>query len=150
MKVIFLDIDGVMNSQNSVKRLYKEGHGYFNDIPVPETIGPLNKIVSATGAGVVISSTWRKLMNLQGLSYVMFLCGFKGELLGTTPVIHNVERGIEIQRWIDSRATKKITNFVILDDDSDMAHLTNHHIKVNNKVGLTFADAERAIAILFE
>jgi hypothetical protein len=148
MKVIFLDIDGVMNSEQSTIRLYHKGYGYYNDIPVPETVGPLNKIVAMTNAKIVISSTWRKLTNIHGLGYILFLTGVRAELVGTTPVIHNVERGVEIQAWLDQHQGEEVTHFVILDDDRDVAHLDDHFVHVDCKVGLTFDDADKAIDIL--
>jgi len=147
MKAIFLDIDGVMNSTKSSHRLYLQGYGYFNGIPVPETVGPLNKIIAMTGAQIVISSSWRKKTNIFGLEYLLFLTGVRGEIIGVTPTIHNVERGVEIQEWLDTDG-KDATHFVILDDSTDVAHLTEHHVKVDDNVGLTFANAEKAIEIL--
>ncbi len=67
MKVIFLDIDGVMNSQDraiSLDNLYKQGlcseeewHNW--DMPYKETLEALDYIVKSTGALIVLSSTWR-------------------------------------------------------------------------------------------
>ena len=64
-KVIFLDIDGVMNSENHARDLIalKEVNPrtyYENwDLPYPGTILPLKRIIETTGAIVVCSSTWR-------------------------------------------------------------------------------------------
>jgi hypothetical protein len=146
VKVIFLDIDGVMNSMRSMHRLYHAGHGRFNDIPVHETVGPLNKIIKHTDAKIVISSTWRKLHNSFSMAYILFLCGVKGEVIDSTPVIHNKQRGFEIKTWLEQR--DDIEAFVVLDDDSDMDDVRDHFVKVNNKMGLTYKNAEEAIEIL--
>ena len=68
MKVIFLDIDGVLNSENHAKEMYammKEGkmtekkfHKTW-DLPYEGTLKPLKRIVDSTGAIIVLSSTWR-------------------------------------------------------------------------------------------
>ncbi len=68
MKVIFLDIDGVMNSENHARELHKlveEGkmtNKQFSrvwDLPYDGTALPLKKIVNKTGAIIVLSSSWR-------------------------------------------------------------------------------------------
>lgn len=70
MKVIFLDIDGVLNSENHARemdKLVKEGklnEKKFSmtwDLPYEDTILPLKKIIDQTGAVVVLSSSWRLL-----------------------------------------------------------------------------------------
>ena len=67
MKVIFLDIDGVMNSQDRaiyLHDLYKQGlcsqDEYDDwDMPYDDTLNALDYIVKNTGALIVLSSTWR-------------------------------------------------------------------------------------------
>ena len=154
MKIIFLDIDGVLNSNKSIIQFNENGYGgYFNDLPVKETIDPLNKLTDLTSAKIVISSTWRKLHNILSLSYIFYLCGIKAELIGVTPIVHNVQRGVEIKNWLESPSiigggVTEVTNFVILDDDSDMEPLMKHFVKIDNRVGLTFNDVNKAIKIL--
>ena len=68
MKVIFLDIDGVMNSENRVRELKAlEDAGMLDkkalynwDMPYEGTLLPLKKIVDETGAKIVLSSCWRR------------------------------------------------------------------------------------------
>ena len=68
MKVIFLDIDGVLNSAKHIHELWdkKESgeisvdtYWKINDLPYEGTLLPLQKIVQKTGAIIVLSSTWR-------------------------------------------------------------------------------------------
>jgi hypothetical protein len=56
MRALFLDIDGVLNSEMSVTKLGKDSR--FNDNPHPLHIKWLNYIIAQTGAKVVISSVW--------------------------------------------------------------------------------------------
>ena len=57
------------------------------------------------------------------------------------------ERGIEIQRWLNE--TKyEIESFVILDDDSDMLHLSEKLVKTKGTRGLTEKEAKEAIDML--
>lgn len=63
MKVIFLDIDGVMNNINHAEELRlsrKDKETPLDwDLPYEGTIKPLKRIIDSTGAIVVLSSTWR-------------------------------------------------------------------------------------------
>ena len=68
MKVIFLDIDGVLNSAKHVHELWdkkesgeisKDTYWEINDLPYEGTLKPLQKIIQETGAIIVLSSTWR-------------------------------------------------------------------------------------------
>ena len=66
MKIIFLDIDGVLNHQIWFKNWHESGkrtdtEEQYNDSMIdPNSISLLNKIIADTGAKVVISSSWRK------------------------------------------------------------------------------------------
>lgn len=65
MKVIFLDIDGVMNSQDRAIQLHnlheqglcsdEEWHNW--DMPYKDTLEALSHIIKNTGAKIVLSST---------------------------------------------------------------------------------------------
>lgn len=73
MKVIFLDIDGVLNSGGSIfenYELYK--HPEFSHIPHPKHILPLYEIIQKTGAYCVLSSTWRFNWEPYQLSELLF------------------------------------------------------------------------------
>lgn len=68
MKVIFLDIDGVLNNEKHAhEMLEKVKSGEISedlcdsrwDLPYEGTLLPLQKIIQETGAIIVLSSTWR-------------------------------------------------------------------------------------------
>lgn len=68
MKVIFLDIDGVLNSEKHAKEMHalvkagKLSEEKFHqtwDLPYEGTLKPLKRIVDSTGAIIVLSSSWR-------------------------------------------------------------------------------------------
>ena len=174
MKVVFLDIDGVMNSLQSVEEAERLGitienpwYGPdFSGAPIspagfhyfaPWSVRALNRITDATGAVIVISSTWRK-------SAVFYLrrWGVTGDIIDATPRLERrseggiyiaKQRGDEIQAWIDSWFSKPggrpIERFVILDDSRDMAHLMELLIQTDASArGLTDEHATRAIAML--
>ena len=70
MKIIFLDIDGVLNNEPHALELHKlveEGKmsskEFYDtwDLPYDDTALPLKHIVDETGAKIVLSSSWRVL-----------------------------------------------------------------------------------------
>lgn len=154
MKVIFLDFDGVLCNVESISAGYKA-----REVPEQDPYGAhadcvkaLNRIIAETGAVIVVSSTWRKCRNPNStMRETLSRWGVKGDVVGCTPVLErgafSVQRGTEIQQWIETVRTP-VTSFVILDDDSDMGRLRHRLVQTRMPEGLTEADAERAIAIL--
>mgnify|MGYP005857029319 CR=1 FL=1 len=127
-RIIFLDIDGVMNHAIYFKRR-KEGK--FERDPIdPECVQYLNRIIAATGAKVVISSTWRMHYDIEYMQTILDQKGFEGEVIGETPDVYsshkyNAPRGCEIKDWIKKHVERDnydltYRRFIILDDDSDM------------------------------
>ena len=151
MKVIFLDIDGVLNYSECWKREENKGKGgliWDNDC-----VAQLNRIVKETGAKIVVSSSWRIL----GSHYdaVLNKMNIQAEILGKTPTnlpienIRGVQRGDEIQAWMNTQQIEPIEKFVILDDDSDMCHLKDRLVQSNFMgKGLTRELADKAIEML--
>lgn len=176
MKVIFLDIDGVLNSTKSIRRNNKKYILFnammnslkrrYNDNPDRKAIRYLNKIICETGAEVVLSSTWRLDASYHMIGRFLNCFGFAGNMIDSTPHIRsqlNITRGMEISIWLNEYQEKvgkpiplrhkkfyePITNFVILDDDSDMGEsLMPFLVKTDNKIGLSYEDACKAIDIL--
>ena len=164
MKIIFLDIDGVLNSEASMIR--KGKFDFFNDNPDPEHIKWLNLIIEKTGAQCVISSTWRNGCSSLMMWRFLYLLGFKGKIIGNTPRLSDSYRGTEIKAWLNEHEDKetkykdypegsmcrihmgKVESFVILDDDSDMVDLMPHLVEIDGRKGLTEEDALKAIEIL--
>lgn len=152
MKVLFLDIDGVLNSLESTmmagprKRL-------VGDHVDPMLIRRLNKICEEVpDLKIVISSSWRKIYSIEEILEVFLKAGFnvKTEIIDRTP--GHVEgtdgkRGHEIEAWY--KAHPEVTNYVILDDDSDMLrNQRRHFVNTSWVCGLTFADVYRCVKIL--
>jgi hypothetical protein len=167
MKVIFLDIDGVLNPTHYENALYKMWKASFKEIKSHDEYGQLffyqncealKKIINETGAKIVISSTWR----MAGESEMKALWKHRnlaGEIIGITPtetqLVESGEaefydlvcRGHEIKHWI--KQNKFNGNYVIIDDTKDMLKEQEpFFIVTNTYFGLTLKDAERAIGIL--
>ena len=174
MKVLFLDIDGVLNSDNWFGyRLYCiKNNMYDRVLNFVDTndentehklmmiddraIANLNRIVEETGCKVVLSSSWRSSGESENVftQYILKLKGFKYELYDVTPRLWDKEfgtqRGEEIQSWVNKESEKnEIESYVILDDDSDMLpEQMNNFIHVDANIGLTYSDVCKAIKIL--
>lgn len=162
MKIIFLDIDGVLN-------VYCEGRDVFGCTFHKHFEDNLRWIIEQTGAKIVISSTWR-YSGLKVMQEMWISRDLAGEVIDITPnevdVVKRgtcefydlVERGHEIQQWLDDRTD--VDSYVIIDDDNDMlkSQKDNFVLTVNNRdhedcvdmmgYGLTKKCAEKAIEIL--
>lgn len=153
MKVIFLDIDGVLNNQI----MYE-----FNQetISTPggnlskECVELLNDITNKTRAKIIISSTWR--IDPDVIEYLN-AAGITGEIVGITPVLKDrfSLRGNEIHAWIVEnekllgKEYYKFRSFIILDDDSDMLYWhKDNFFHCDGYAGLTPDTAYRAINFL--
>lgn len=91
MKVIFWDIDGVLNSDeyfDKIKDLNIQGIQSEVDI---EKIKLLKKAIDETGAKVVLSSSWRYTRNAQYLKELLLQYGIYTD---STPFFQN-KRQIE-------------------------------------------------------
>lgn len=139
MKVIFLDIDGVLNHRNSPIV------GGIFDIDL-SLVPILARIVKETGAEIVLSSTWRILeSNRKRVSHVLDLHGMK--FIDRTDIL-NDERSIEILEWLHRHP--EVNKFVIIDDDSDAGTngLGEFFFKTSWNNGLTDEIADRVITYL--
>lgn len=145
MKVIFLDIDGVLNSK---------GTSTLDDT----YISRLKEIVKATDAKIVLSSSWKDviynpetyndtdrkmldtLMNMDGLPFA-----------GVLPDINEDKRELEISEWLRDRKGK-VESFVILDDlpYKFKEYFPNNFIKTGGYLlgGLSEENVKEAIRIL--
>lgn len=173
MKVIFLDIDGVLNSHKYLKTgKFRKGES-FHEVNVsmidPKTVKHLNAIVAATGAKIVLSSSWRiyRLPSTEDCQNLFDAVGIKAECIDLTMhrpddvrrIINTfsdkgwqdrVLRGHEIHAWLLLWAKYPIDSFIILDDNSDMEYLLPRLVKTHWSRGLTKADAKKAIELLNE
>ncbi len=176
MKVLFLDIDGVLNSQNWFGwRAYCAKHPGIGEFATDKdltsddymryklamldqrAVANLNRIIDETGCVVVLSSSWRWQNNQKENDKIveaLRLRGFKYNFYDITPKIYmdefGTQRGTEIKTWMDRELEMtEIESYVILDDDNDMLpEQMDNFILVNNQYGLSDIDVFKAIEIL--
>ena len=135
MKVIFLDIDGVLNT-NSDKEI-------SND-----KLKLLSELVSKTGADVVLSSSWRNWWNNPKTNIPgSFIKKWKKQFLDNNLSIKlttelECPKNLSIEKFIIQYDVKC---FIVLDDEPiDISNL----VQTNGDVGLTQSDCQRAAHLL--
>lgn len=159
MKVIFLDIDGVLN-------VIGQGYDDFGQLFHKHFEDNLRWIIDSTEAKIVISSTWR-FSGLENMQRMWKERNLPGEVIDITIDLgmhqdddgfwQSEPRGDEIQIYLN--LNPHITQFVIIDDDDDMLKSQqSHFVKTSNNInhpdcidvgyGLTKICAEKAIRIL--
>ena len=162
-KIIFLDIDGVLNTQDWHSRMTKDTprdeFGWAFD---PVAVENLAHIVKETGASIVISSSWKflglaklremwKIRNLPGIVLDITLNTISDELLLNANLDEmklGVCRGNEIKEWL-SKHKGEVSNYVIIDDFDDLLPEQDDHVVLTDTlIGITVYDAKKAISIL--
>lgn len=144
-KIIFLDFDGVLNSVRSASafggypwNVNKDSLTMFD----PIAIALIKKICKDYEVDIVLSSTWRLKFSIEELSVALDL-----PIVDKTPCKFSASRGEEIGMYLDSN--KSITNYCIIDDDSDMLpNQLNRFVKTSPYEGFLFEDYVKTISIL--
>lgn len=144
VKVVFLDCDGVLSPLC--------GSEFF----LPEKMNLLKRIVDATGAVIVLSSSWRgSEFGRNEVSKALASHGIP-DFIGCTPQMPGSRAG-EILKWIEDThlsGALRVANFVALDDIDlprtapDPIFFAKHAVVTACNVGLTHHHVERAIAAL--
>ncbi len=141
-KVLFLDIDGVLNSAFV---LQEQRRGDAIDRGMVERV---NRIIQATGCKIVISSTWRLIHPMGELKALLRQHGLIDVIIDKTPymISEDNNRGDEIETWLKDHPS--VQKFCILDDNSDMSDVINNLVQTTWADGLQDEHVERAIAML--
>lgn len=162
IKVLFMDIDGVLNSEDWLRRRGAGEPGRMADPEYmaeraldPVAVWLVSNIVARTGCKVVLSSTWR----VDGIGRVQKLLnrvGAKFELYDATPdcaqqvgsLFIGAERGAEIQEWLAKHPETE--RFAIVDDSDDIGPLKDHLVRTSHDRGLTLRETSLLIKALGE
>jgi len=100
MKVIFLDMDGVLNHGKYLDRTVPESKDRFWLQGIdPEAVERLNRIVEATGAFVVVSSSWRRRHTTEDMQRLLTARGFRGKVIDRTGIFHEAYDEREKAKW---------------------------------------------------
>ena len=147
-KVLFLDIDGVLNTDrqhwhcqmNGVTPVDEFGYEFG-----PNAVNNLTTILEETSAEIVISSSW-KFLGLQTLQKMWKDRNLPGTIIDITPDGDN--KGWKIYEWL-LKHEGQVSGYAIIDDENDMqSEQQGHFVQTNPHFGITLKDAERVITIL--
>lgn len=147
-RILFLDVDGVLNSTKYFESAKDRSMSPESDID-PKAVRLLNKLVREGDLEVVLSSTWRLLYPTPGVQKFLAARGFKSELAGSTPDLSQLDkqRGDEIQMYL-SNLDVPAEAVIILDDFEQMGKLDKHLVRTNEDIGLTQYDVKHALSLL--
>ena len=129
MKIIFLDIDYVVNCWSTKERAPSGVIGVEQRL-----IAYIKEIVDATSAKIVLSSTWRKdwaFNLLDGKDWNYLREEFAKQDLhffDYTPIRRDSHRGKEIKEWLENTGYD-VSSYVIIDDEMfDIKDLHEGHM----------------------
>jgi HAD domain in Swiss Army Knife RNA repair proteins len=106
MKVIFLDIDGVLNCRKT------PNPRKFPYVIDDELLARFTQLLQQTGASVVLSSTWR-----YDPAGIFSAKHYGVPFMDITPDMPNEPRCKEILEWL--RDHPEVTRYVVIDDEDD-------------------------------
>ena len=150
--IIFLNIDGVLISENYIRNnsgnilnLYRiiDNKYYMNF--EPDKIDLLKKLVDEVDSYIVISSYWCETNDLNTIKKIFSKYELDDKIIDL--VKFDVKKnGYRIQNWINNQDSK-IDNYIII-DDANIGILDDKQIKCNPSVGLSKNDVEKSIKLL--
>jgi len=149
VRIIFLDFDGVLNSNRYIRSC--GGTGLALD---PECLKQLKKIVDATDAKIVLTTSWREHWEQDeekcdpiGKEICEIFSKYQLSVLDKTPFLTS-GRESEIESWLDAHSETK--TFAVLDDRFlDSPRIRGHFVKTDAYIrGLEKMGAEKAVRIL--
>ncbi|MEX0723917.1 MAG: HAD domain-containing protein [Gracilimonas sp.] len=146
---VFVDIDGVLNTEAYLRRQVKETGSSTNRKWCPKAMAFLKLLVEYYNGQIVVSSTWRYDHSLRQLKALFEENGLPAKyVVDVTPSLiyensGNVARGDEIRRWIrDNLNHEEFPRYIILDDmDEGLSQFGERFIHCDPWVG--FADKEK-------
>jgi hypothetical protein len=171
MKVLFLDIDGVLATCETFNHMAEVGVHHFCKF-ARGPVYQLNKVLEATGAEIVVSSSWR----CDGPRWEALMEHFEGQgvarrPIGRTPDLRlglsaksklQPQRGDEIKAWLGidttlresgiyTSPTTDVESYAVIDDDCDMDAVKDRFVWVRNgsyRGGMNGAHAQQLIDLL--
>lgn len=167
LKILFLDFDGVLNTDSYQALLHASGRPVWDDYGQlfdPEAVRNLKWILDTIpDMKIVVESSW-KVQGLDELRQMWKERDLPGELYDSTPDIFDEElltidlsnpdsiqrieglgKGREISAWL-ARFGGQDCRYAILDDMAEFSgELAGHHILVDPVCGITQEDALKVI-----
>lgn len=172
MKVIFLDIDGVLSPHSNEKS--KDTHFPYHVQFSPEAVQNLKYILDQTGAKIVLSTRWVGRLGFTSTVVVLASHGITGPYVVGQDVSQDKEEHVNPNDWItDSNKffgttitpkkmssdkcheisfwlrdySDKIDGYCVIDDDFIHGQ-EEYQVQTEGTIGLTKKDAKKVIEIL--
>lgn len=152
-RIIFLDIDGVLINEECLRAGNQNAH--------PDCVAALNWLTRQSGAGLVVTSTWR----IRGFGYIQTMFRrwhIDGQVIDMTPRMEefakpgasfwkSAGREAEIREWFRVRFQRsdERVEYVILDDEPGLiGSLVDRLVQTTHYSGLTMKEAQQALEML--
>ena len=145
-KILFLDIDGVLNSRRSAEAFNGYPHsfdgrnmGQFDHV----AIALVRRLCEKTDCSIVLSSDWRYCHSAHEAANALDL-----PIIDVTPKITG-PRGAEINAWLTANA--HVTIFAIVDDVAELEGFSDHpknFIQTDEMFGLSLKNCTDLARIL--
>jgi len=153
MKIIFLDIDGVLCTTRA--HVATGSHGFMMKALDREGVGLLNRM-AIDSTKFVLSSTWRNIFSQEWMEDHLRRHGWTGEFHEDWRTPHNPmishpdRRPDEIAEWLSKNPIGDKGQYVILDDDAWNWSLEqqNHVVRTIFDNGIMWEDFLKADKIL--
>ncbi len=142
-RIVFLDIDGVLNRTGFAPTSAFE----LRDWIEPELAERCARLLRETGAAIVLSSDWRLETTVDELRQQLAAAGLDAPLAGVTPELHGTSRWREIEAWMVEHAIARET-VAIVDDFHDMGPLGDRFVRTDPAQGLDDANVAAIVALL--
>jgi len=142
MKVIFLDIDGVMTSNLLNEEINKSTSIYPF---AKECVNVLNEILRSNKSRIVLTSSWRTVFSAEKQCEIFIENGVIQIPYSQTRDLGYENRSDEIRNYLAKNGN--ISNFLIL-DDMEINGFDENFIRVDYNTGLTNKHIEKASQIL--
>ena len=145
MKVVMVDIDGIVNSARSAYAYKMLPHNPYDMEFDWVAVRMLKNFCEEFSAVCVLSSSWRYSFSHEDMSKHLLGVPF----IGATPLSDEPRpRGEEIKEWFDANEHLGIDNYIILDDNGGMLdEQLEHFVQTDANEGLSYKDLQKMYKI---
>ncbi|TYP93998.1 hypothetical protein LX73_1716 [Fodinibius salinus] len=146
--IIFLDIDGVLNTRNHLKRQKIKSGKVTNKDWDPTACKYISMLCEHYNARIVITSTWRHEYTVKQLEEFFESNNISPNFVkdvtssyAPQPDEKNYCRGHEVKYWLQNNSSKK-ASYVIIDDEATFLETQQEHlVKVDKNKGFSTKEA---------
>lgn len=137
VNIIFLDIDGVLNSEY----FYKVSPHYTWDLLNPYSVKLLNELSDKYNAKIVLISTWVKTYGIKTIKEVFVKNQLRVKVVGSID-ISAVNKGEGIKEYLKNlKYNLKNVRYIVIDDEEVYPR---NLVKTNPEYGLTEIEYKQA------